>query len=111
MTQIPPTKIVKALQAVQKRATAAQKAIEAATFEGSAGGGLVSLKLSGKGALLSLSISPEAISEGHELLEDLVMAAFRSAESQKEDFSSKQLGTIATGGLSIPGLSLPGLAG
>lgn len=105
-----PGKLLKVLGDVQRRASAVQKEIAEAEFEGTSGGGLVKVKVNGNGELLGLAIHPDAMSEGSEVLSELIIAASRQAQTQKEEFSKKKLATIAAGALPF-GMKLPGLGG
>lgn len=87
-------------QEMQKK----QEEIENSEVEGSAGGGVVTVKLSGKRVLTDVSIKPEACDpDDIEMLEDLVMAAVNDAMSKIDELSTKELEKV-TGGMNIPGL-------
>ena len=80
-----------------------QAELENATFEGSAGGGVVKVVMTGKQSVQSVEISPEVL-EDVEMLQELVMAAVNDAMSRIQEMTSQKLGTV-TGGLNIPGLT------
>ena len=80
-----------------------QEEMENLTVEGSAGGGVVKVTMTGKQTVQSVEISPEAV-EDIELLQDLVTAAVNDALSKSQEMASEKLGLI-TGGLDIPGLT------
>lgn len=70
-------------QAVQAQMSQAQDQLAHSTFEGTAGGGLVTATVTGMGELTALRISPEAVDpEDTETLADLVVAAFQDAHGQ-----------------------------
>ena len=72
-------------QAMQAKINEAQKKLEAMEVEGSAGGGMVKLRISGKNALISLSIDPSLLKpEEAEIVEDLVKAAHDDARRKLE---------------------------
>jgi DNA-binding YbaB/EbfC family protein len=102
-------KMLKSLQALQQKAAEAKKEIASMKFQGTSGGGLVKLTMTGKGEILELEISPEAMAEGEgSVVAELVIAAFQAAVSQKEAFSARKLKELA--GFSLPfGMKLPGL--
>jgi DNA-binding protein YbaB len=52
---------------------------------------------------LSLSIDPEALKEDKEILEDLVLTAFKDAYTRSTDIMRNKMNDL-TGGISIPGL-------
>lgn len=85
-------------QKMQEDMSRMQEQLAAREFTGAAGGGLVSLKLSGQAELLSVSIKPEAV-EDVETLQDLIIAAYRDAKSQLEKVVSESMP-------SVPGLGM-----
>ncbi len=75
------------------------------TVEADSGGGAVTARMSGKKELLSLTISPSAVSAAAgdiTLLEDLIVAAVNAA-SRKADEASNANATSMLGGLGLPG--------
>jgi len=74
------------------------------TVEGSAGGGMVSVKMNGHKQVLAVRIEPDAMASGDvEMLQDLIMAAFSEATRKVDEEISGQMGNLA-GGMQIPGL-------
>ena len=74
------------------------------TVEGSAGGGMVTVVVNGKGDLLSVKIDPEvARGEDLEMLQDLVVAAANDALRRARELLAQEVSRL-TGGLSLPGL-------
>ena len=91
-------------QKLQQQMTEMQAALDAREFEASAGGGMVTVKVSGKKELLALTIKPEAVDpEDVEMLQDLVMAAVNEALRQAAETIEREMGKM-TGGLNMPGL-------
>ncbi len=91
-------------QKLQQQMAEMQAALDAREFEASAGGGMVTVKVSGKNELLALNIKPEAVDpEDVEMLEDLVMAAVNEALRQAAETIEREMGKM-TGGLNMPGL-------
>ena len=80
-----------------------QDELEGLTVEGSSGGGVVKVTMSGKQVVESVSITPEAL-EDVELLQDLVVAAVNDAFTKTQELAAQKMAVI-TGGLKIPGLS------
>ena len=73
-------------------------------MEASYGGGAVTVVVSGKKELQSISIKPEAVDpEDIETLEDLVMAAVNEGIRKADDMMTEGMSEV-TGGLNIPGL-------
>jgi DNA-binding YbaB/EbfC family protein len=72
--------------------------------EGSAGGGAVTVRLSGKREVLSVQLDPEVVDpEDVEMLQDLILAAFQDASRRVEEKLQKEMGG-ALGGLGLPGM-------
>jgi DNA-binding YbaB/EbfC family protein len=91
-------------QKMQAQLAAAQQELAARTFEGSAGGGMVTAVVTGAQELVSVTIAPEVVDpEDVEMLEDLVVAAVRQAFENAAVAASEQLGGL-TGGLDLGGL-------
>lgn len=71
--------------------------------EGSAGGGMVRVALSGNKELLSIEIEKEAVDpEDVEMLQDLIKAAVNEAARKVDEEMSSSLGAM-TGGMKMPG--------
>ena len=74
-------------------------------IEASAGGGMVTVIISGKLEVVSVSIEPEIIDKDDpEMLETLVMAALNEANRKGQELVQTKM-TELTGGLDMPGLS------
>ena len=80
-----------------------QEELEALTVEGSAGGGVVKVVMSGKQVVESVTINPEAAAE-LDLLQDLVAAAVNDAFTKTQEIATQKMSAV-TGGLNIPGLT------
>ena len=81
-----------------------QSELETARVEGSAGGGVVRVTVTGKQELVSLTIDPGAVDpDDVELLQDLVVAAVNDALRASRQLAESKLGRL-TGGLGLPGL-------
>lgn len=97
-------------QKMQAQLAAAQEELAAAEVTGTAGGGLVSVVVTGGGELVALTIDPKAVDpEDVETLQDLIVAAFRDARRAAEELAEQKMGplTAGLGGLG-GGLGLPG---
>ena len=91
-------------QKLQQQMTEKQAELEAREFEASAGGGMVTAKVTGKKQLVELVIKPEAVDpDDVELLQDMVVAAINEALRQADETVEREMGKL-TGGLGIPGL-------
>lgn len=102
------SQIMRQAQAMQAKIAEAQKKLEAMEVEGAAGGGMVKVKLSGKTALLSVTIDPSLLKPDEaEIVEDLIKAAHDDARRKLEDAQNEEMKGMA-GGLGIlPGFKLP----
>ncbi|MCF8469821.1 MAG: YbaB/EbfC family nucleoid-associated protein [Parvibaculum sp.] len=99
--------IMKQAQQLQSRVTDMQAELEAAQVEGRAGGGLVTIIMSGKGEVKKVSIDPSLMKEDErEIVEDLIVAAAADAKAKADALAAEKMKTV-TGGLPLPpGLSL-----
>ncbi|MEP1441483.1 MAG: YbaB/EbfC family nucleoid-associated protein [Hyphomicrobiales bacterium] len=83
---------------------------EAANAEvvGTAGGGLVTVTLSGKGEMRGLKVDPSLLKEEEaEIMEDLILAAHNDAKGKSEAAMQEKMQEM-TSGLSLPpGMKLP----
>ena len=93
--------LMKQAQAMQKKMQDMQKEVEESEFEASAGGGAVTVKVSGKKEILGISIKPEVVDpDDVEMLEDLVLSAVNEAMKKADEETANKMGKI-TGGLNI----------
>ena len=91
-------------QKMQKELQKAQQEIAEMTFEGTAGGGMVSATARGDMSIQSITINPDAVDpEDVEMLQDMVCAAVNEALRAVSAQGSARIGQ-ATGGMNIPGL-------
>ncbi len=96
--------MIKQAQKMQQDMLRMQEEMEQSEFEASAGGGVVTVKMSGKKELVSISIKPEAVDpDDVEMLEDLVLTAVNDALSKVDAANTSKMSSI-TGGLNIPGM-------
>jgi DNA-binding YbaB/EbfC family protein len=91
-----------------------QTAVAAITAEGTSGGGMVTVKVSGKLEVLSVKISDDAMKlNDREVLEDLVSAAcnqaFGKAKEQVAEETAKMAGNMGLPPGMLGGLGLPGM--
>ena len=99
--------LMKQAQKMQQQLADAQAKLAEAEVEGSAGGGLVTARVTGAGEVLSIKIDPKAVDpDDVESLEDLVVAAIRDAASNAQELQQTTMGPLAGG---LGGLGLPGM--
>jgi DNA-binding YbaB/EbfC family protein len=102
------SQIMRQAQAMQAKIAEAQKKLEAMEVEGSAGGGMVKLRLSGKNAMIGLSIDASLMAAGEqEILEDLVKAAHDDARRKLDDAQNEEMKGIGSGMGILPGFKMP----
>ncbi|MBI1250476.1 MAG: YbaB/EbfC family nucleoid-associated protein [Alphaproteobacteria bacterium] len=102
------SQIMRQAQAMQAKIAEAQKKLEALEVEGTAGGGLVKLKLSGKTALVSIAIDASLLKpEDAEIVEDLVKAAHDDARRKLEDAQNEEMKSVSGGLGMLPGFKMP----
>jgi DNA-binding YbaB/EbfC family protein len=100
------------VQKMQKDMELAQEQLKHEVVEASAGGGMVTVKVSGALEVKEIAIDPGAVDpEDVEILADMVLAAVNEALRMAQELAESKLGG-ATAGLdlgSLGGLGLPGL--
>jgi len=94
--------MIRQAQKLQAQLQKVQEELETITVEGSAGGGVVRVVMTGKQSVESVNIDPEA-AEDVELLQDLVAAAVNDAFNKTQELASQKMSSV-TGGMNIPGL-------
>ncbi len=97
--------IMRQAQKMQEKMAKIQEDLAGEKIEHSAGGGMVKCIVSGQGEVLSISIDPEALSEGHEILEDMVLVAVREAIAKSQVLQQERMSEV-TGGMNIPGMGM-----
>ena len=96
--------LMKQAQKMQRQAEENQKALEEKEFTATAGGGAVSVTVTGKKTVKALEIKPEVVDpEDIEMLQDLIISAVNEAVNQVEATTESEMSKI-TGGVSLPGL-------
>jgi len=92
--------LMRQAQKMQEQMQKAQEELDEKVYEASAGGGMVSCKVSGKRELLELTIKPEAVDpDDVEMLQDLVMAAVNEALREGEKTRAETMGKMAPAGM------------
>ncbi len=96
--------MIKQAQKMQQEMLKMQNEIEATEFESTAGGGVISVKMSGSKQLLEVTIKPEAVDpDDVEMLQDLIITAVNDAIKKVDDANNNKMSRL-TGGMNIPGL-------
>ncbi|HEY8769365.1 MAG TPA: YbaB/EbfC family nucleoid-associated protein [Thermoleophilaceae bacterium] len=104
--------MMRQVQQMQAEMLKAQEQLKHETVEASAGGGMVTVKMTGELELQEIKIDPGAVDpEDVELLQDMVQAAVNEAVRAAQELAASKMGA-ATGGLGgqggLGGLGLPG---
>ena len=101
------TNLMKQAQRMQRQMEEKQKELEEKQYSASAGGGAVTVTVSGKKEVLSVKLSEEVVDpDDIEMLEDLIVAATNEAFRQTEEDSSQMMSQL-TGGLGGLGGGFP----
>ena len=99
------------VQKMQHDMEVAQEELRNEVVEASAGGGMVTVKVSGDLQLREVKIDPQAVDpDDAEILADMVLAAVNEALRMAQELAARKLGG-ATGGLDLGGLGGLGMPG
>jgi nucleoid-associated protein EbfC len=96
------TEAFKKAQQVQEGAKKLQEELDQMEIEGTAGGGLVKVFLSGNQEPRRVEISPDALGEGADVVSELVTVAMQDAYA-KSTMTMREKMEELTGGLNLPG--------
>ncbi len=92
--------ILQQAQQMQAEMAKAQEELKSEVVEASAGGGMVTVRVSGDLELQAVTIAPDAVDpEDVELLQDMVLAATNEALRSAQELASSRLGQATGGGL------------
>jgi len=95
---------MKMIQQMQTRLEKMQHELADTVVEGTAGGGIVTAKVTGAREFRGISIDPSAVDpDDVEMLEDLITVAIQDAMNRANALAEEKMGAV-TGGLRIPGL-------
>ena len=95
---------VKQIQQMQQRLAKIQEELANETVEITAGGGVITVVMTGDQKMKSMKIDPEAVDPSDvSMLEDLIVAAVNEAINKSQDLASRRMSAI-TGNLRIPGM-------
>ena len=100
--------MMKAASEMKGKMEAMQAELANLVVEGRAGGGLVTVALSGKGEMKGLTIDPSLFKEDDvEVLEDLIVAAHNDAKAKSEAEMQRKMAEVTAGLPLPPGMKLP----
>ncbi|WP_153127405.1 YbaB/EbfC family nucleoid-associated protein [Peribacillus tepidiphilus] len=96
--------MMKQMQKMQKKMAEAQEELGEKRIEGTAGGGMVTVTVSGHKEVLEVNIKPEVVDpDDIEMLQDLVLAATNDALKKADELVNQTMGQF-TKGLNLPGM-------
>lgn len=96
--------MMKQMQKMQRDMAKAQEELKDKVIEGTAGGGMVTVKANGHKEIVDIAIKEEVVDpDDIEMLQDLVLAATNDALKKVDEMVSQDMGKF-TKGLNIPGL-------
>ncbi|PIC78636.1 YbaB/EbfC family nucleoid-associated protein [Sporosarcina sp. P18a] len=96
--------MMKQMQKMQKKMAEAQENLGNERMEGTAGGGMVKVIVSGHKEVLEVIIDPEAVDpEEVEILQDLIVIATNDAIAKAEEMTNSTMGQF-TKGMNLPGM-------
>ncbi|WP_420491324.1 YbaB/EbfC family nucleoid-associated protein [Neobacillus drentensis] len=94
--------MMKQMQKMQKKMAEAQEELGEKKIEGSAGGGMVTVIVTGHKEVVDVIIKPEAVDpDDIEMLQDLVLAATNDALKKVEELTNSTMGQF-TKGMNLP---------
>lgn len=104
--------LLKQAQKLQEEMARAQAELEELEVEGTAGGGVITAKASGKREILEIKIDPDVIDpDDAEMLEDLIVAAVNQALQNAKAAADEKMSSLTSGLMAglPPGFKLPGM--
>ena len=100
--------IMKMAQEVQTQMDAAQANLDKIEVEGAAGGGLVKIRTSAKGRIISVDVDESLMQPSEKtMLEDLIAAALNDAKNKADAAAGPELQKMTSGMPLPPGFKLP----
>ncbi|HZB69569.1 MAG TPA: YbaB/EbfC family nucleoid-associated protein [Sphingomicrobium sp.] len=100
--------IMKMAQDVQNQMQAAQENLDKIEVEGAAGGGLVKIRTSAKGRIISVDVDESLLKPSEKtMLEDLIAAALNDAKNKADAAAGPELQKMTSGMPLPPGFKLP----
>jgi len=96
--------IMKQAQALQEQMAKIQEQASSKTVEGTAGGGMVTVRINGGMEMVSVRIDPEILTSGDgDMIQDLIVAATNEGLRKARDMMAEEMKGV-TGGMKIPGM-------
>ena len=99
-----------AAEKIQQQMNDVQVTLDSLEVEGTSGGGLVKIRATAKGRILSVSVDDSLIVPADkQMLEDLVTAAFNDARTKADQAANAEMQKVQSGMGLPPGFRLPGM--
>jgi nucleoid-associated protein EbfC len=86
--------MMKQAREMQSKLQELQETLAKREVQGNAGGGMVTVTMNGRSEVLRVHVDPQAAADV-EMLEDLLVAAFRDAHAQVQELAKHELGGLA----------------
>jgi len=100
--------LLKQAQKMQKEMEKAQAELASIEVDGSAGGGMVQVKVNAKMQVLSIKIEPDVLDDDVDMVEDLILAAVNQALTNAQDAADSRMGQVTGGMGGMGGMNIPG---
>lgn len=101
-------KMLQQAQKLQSQMAEMQSKIANMEVEGSSGGGMVKVTVTGDNTVKAISIDPKIINaEEKEMLEDLIVAALRDGQTKAQELSQSEMSSLTAGMPMPPGMKFP----
>jgi DNA-binding YbaB/EbfC family protein len=99
--------LMKQAQAMQQKLQDAQAELDTLEVEGAAGGGVVTVTVTGKGSLKAINVDPSLLNaDEKEILEDLIVAAMNDARGKADRAAQERMEELTKGLPLPPGLKM-----
>lgn len=96
--------MLKKVQKMQSDMAKLQEDLKSRTLEATAGGGAVTVVVTGNKDVVSVTLKPEVVDpEDIEMLQDLIVTAVNDAMKQVDTMTETEMGKV-TGGMKLPGM-------
>ncbi len=96
--------LLKQAQQFQQKMGTIQEELSRKVVTGTAGGGMVTATVNGKGELVGLAVEKSIVNpDDVEMLQDLVLAAVNDGLNKARELGKEEMGKL-TGGMSLPGM-------
>ena len=96
--------LLKQAQQFQERLKTVQEELAGKVVTGTAGGGMVTATVNGKGELIGLAVEQDLVNPAEvAMLQDLILAAVNDGLTKARELGKQEMGKL-TGGLNLPGM-------